>query len=42
MKKIDNLITKQKNGEVLDSQQLICIEKLDSVINEMENFQKRK
>lgn len=40
MKKIDSLITKQKNGEVLDQQQIDCINSLDSVISEMEKFQK--
>jgi hypothetical protein len=38
MKKIDNLITKQKNGEVLDQQQLACLESLDFVLQEMEKY----
>lgn len=38
LKKIDGLITKQKNGETLDEQQLQCIATLDSVLSEMEEF----
>jgi uncharacterized protein with WD repeat len=38
MKKIDSLMTKQKNGETLDQQQLACIDSLDEVLAEMEQF----
>jgi hypothetical protein len=38
MKKIDNLLTKQKNGEVLDQQQLACLDSLSSVVKEMEKY----
>ena len=39
MKKINNLLIKQKNGDMLDSQQIKCINSLDSVIHEIESFQ---
>ena len=38
LKKIDALITRQKNGETLDEQQLQCIATLDCVLSEMEEF----
>lgn len=38
MRHIDDLITKQKNGVILDEQQLACIETLDMILEEMEKY----
>lgn len=38
MKKIDALLTKQKNGIPLDPQQIACINTLDSVLAQMEKY----
>jgi uncharacterized protein with WD repeat len=41
MKKIDGLMTKQKNGETLDQQQLACLDSLDEILAEMEQYADR-
>ena len=38
MRKIDNLISRQKAGETLDEQQLESIESLDDVVAQMNTY----